>query len=100
MSVTIKGVITISKVAALTLGLKSGDEVAFYQDEKASADWYLKKEKGVKLRQNSAGGMLCNCASVARSLLKSIDKSEKANMMLATEPIEGGFYAIITRAAK
>lgn len=102
ITVSKKGTIALSAKAVHHLKLQDGDEIEFYQDADAPSDWYITPGVGVRLRKTNGGGLKANCSVVALDLLSCVPGSEAENsirMPLSTQPIEGGYYAIITRRA-
>ena len=103
INITKSGVIRISSHAVKEIGLVDKEEINFYQDEDNPSDWYLIPEKdGLRMRASAGDGssLLCNSAGTAKNLLKSVGMTRTASMLVATEPIEGGYYAIITSSVK
>ncbi len=101
------GVLTLSRVAVLELGLKAGDSIELHQDESSPKDWYISKsENGFTLREKAkeANGMLMfNNTTVAREILSSLNIDGNASMLIATEAtsLDGvELFAILTKSAK
>jgi hypothetical protein len=87
---------------AIKLELSTDKQVALYYDDDKKSDWYIKMEKGLKVRKASgtSDSYMVNSANIANKLLDSIKgQPDKASMLVATEPIEGDFYPIITSSA-
>lgn len=100
LSVGKKGAMRINREAVKKLGLKAGDEIAFYQDKKEPIDWYMRfGQDGVKMRDTNKGegSLIFNFSAVAVKMLATVNK-DKAQFRIATEPTTGGYYAILTRS--
>lgn len=100
MSVSENGIIRFSKYAMDEIGLHDGDRITFYQDKKNPMDWYFKKtEEGARLRLDTSRNSICiNFSMVAKKILQSIGTDKITRIRIATEPVDGGYYAIITRS--
>ncbi len=97
IAITKAGVIRFNALAVRELDLKPGDKVAFYQDRKQPVDWYFKAGKeGAPLRETNSGSLICNFSLPARNMLKQFSK-DKLKVRVATTPVDGGYYAILTR---
>ena len=82
------------------MGLKNGMGVSFYQDEDRQIDWYMTIDKeGIPIK-SSNGTTICSSASVTNKILKSIGLYRKVHVLVSIEPIEGGYYPLITKSAK
>ena len=94
------GPMSFSKAIVRAIGLKNGVFVSFYQDEDNKMDWYVTIEKeGLPIRVSN-GSTVCSSASIAHEILKSIGLKRKASLLVSIEPIEGGYYPLITKSAK
>lgn len=97
-----RGVITLSKKAIDAIGLKEGDGIEVYQDADAPTDWYVRPGEGLKLRSYNNIGLLTNSVAVTNDFFECFPEhatAKSARFLLSTEPISGGYYAIITRKA-
>lgn len=94
------GSITFSKMFARSSGFKSGDMLAFHQDRNRLKDWYVSKTddpKGLKLRFQANGQLVCTSKGMVRKILQSVGKTDlSAGFRMATAPTEGKYFAIIT----
>lgn len=96
------GLITISKKAAEAIGFKEGDGIEIFQDIDAPTDWYIRPGDGLKLRLYNQKGFVTNCSSVVSDFFECFPEhatAKSVRFLLSTEPIAGGYYAIITRKA-
>jgi hypothetical protein len=100
MSISHNGIIRFNRAAFDKIGLKHGDRISFYQDKKQPMDWYFKvTDRGARLRHDTGGSSLAtNFTNVAKEILKSLGISKIVRLRVATEPVEDGYYAIITRS--
>jgi len=99
MSVSQNGIIRFNRNAYEKIGLVHGCRISFYQDRQQPLDWYIKiSDKGARLRyETSKSSLAVNFSNVAKEILKSIGCNKIVRLRVATEPVEGGYYAIITR---
>lgn len=103
ISLSKSGVISISSQAIEKIGLTAGDKILMVQDEEKPTDWYIQKteeEHGFVLRK-STKHLAFNAKSIVIDLLKSLGKElQSTSFILATEPTEEVYYAIITKSGK
>ena len=68
------GFFCISQRAAIDLGIKAGDRVAFLQDKQFPTDWYITKydsKSGFLLEANKKGGLFFRSNSLSRAIAKA-----------------------------
>lgn len=99
------GLISLSKAATETIGLKGGDKVVIINDEERPNDWYICKtddENGFAVRAKAETGSAdFNCTSVVKRVFETMDIHDMAvGYVVAPEPekVDGmELYAIITK---
>ena len=100
INISKSGPMTFSKAIVRAMGLKNGMNVSFYQDLDNKIDWYVRVEiEGIPIRMSNIT-TVCSSASIAKEILDSIGLKRKVNVLVSIEPIEGGYYALITKSAK
>jgi len=100
-----KGVMACSSQMSRVIGLKAGDFVSFSQDLDNPTDWYFKKsddKTDLMVRNGNADktSIIIASASIANKILDSTNNTGSAMFMVSTQPIEGGYYAILTSFIK
>jgi len=80
------------------IGFEEGKCIEFFQDERRPKDWYFRiSSTGIPLRRNKKyASAAVNSSYVANSILNSIGFEKSITIPVATEPIDGGYYAILT----
>jgi hypothetical protein len=100
VSINPNGNFSFSAELSATLQLtKTG--VEFIQDEDRPTDWYLElstAESSLPLRDDK-GGVKLQCAFLAKEILKSLGLDSAHRFQVATEPVEGNMFAILTKSA-
>lgn len=99
----LNGAIRFNKATVELLGLKKGDNLAFYQDEENPTAWYFTKagtRGSIQLKEQ--GTMLYNySAAIARVLLKSRGiTQESARFYINEVKVEGKYWEILTEKLK
>ncbi|WP_283391903.1 hypothetical protein [Millionella massiliensis] len=99
-----RGQISINGPACEALGLKTGDKVAFYQNDAARPqDWFVGKcDKGMLLKRYSKRrGLVGNWQYICRQLRKSIGfYGSTASIPVVADADDNGLHALITSAVK
>jgi len=100
LSFSKNGLISFNKAAVLKHGLKEGMKVEIAEDEENDGDWYFKvgSENGFILRSYKGGedGRLnFNSSKIVTYITEPLGL-EKANIPIAPEPTEEGWYALLT----
>lgn len=102
--ISVKGTFCLNKAAAVALNLKPGDKITFLQDQDTQIDWFIEKTKeqdGLILRNQASGALVLNAQPIAKKFLASIKKDgASTTCIVATNPVDEKYYAIITRSAK
>lgn len=99
------GLISLSKAATETIGLKAGDKVFVINDEERPKDWYVCKtddENGFTVRtKEDTGSADFNCTSVVKHIFETLGIHDAAVGYLVapeSEEVDGmELYAIITK---
>ena len=103
------GLMRITTQAAERMGLKSGDKLAFAQDEDEPTDWYaFKSPEGFEVREGSEKkpgyGLLFNNTSIVRLIFESVAyEGTSGRMMIGAEPVKSGkvdHWPVITAGLK
>lgn len=100
-----KGLVTISKGAALLIGLKANDMIQIVQDEDTD-EFFLERvdRDGFRLRAYTSHHALCfTCAEVVRSIIRSRNGSEGYQRLPIGEAVElegRTLWTIVTAAIK
>lgn len=95
------GIITINKKACVSLELKEGDQLKFHQGKKKKRDWYIEKVNlnGLVLKRNKAAGsqaLLIQSATICKEVLASLGKDKPVKIPVATSPVDGKYFALLT----
>lgn len=99
----LNGAIRFNKATVELLGLKKGDNLAFFQDEDNPTAWYFTKSTNRgSIQLKAQGTMLYNySASIARVLLKSRGiTQESARFYINEVKVEGKYWEILTEKLK
>lgn len=95
-----RGTLSFSGRCRKDLGLAEGDKIIIHQDKSRPKDWYISKtdsEYGLTLRKQGPAQLIVNAKSIVRKIYESLGVAGGSKtFIMATEPVEGEYYAIIT----
>jgi hypothetical protein len=99
------GIVTLNSKVCQELDLHEGDQIKVHQDKKKKQDWYIEKVTmgGLKLKKNHAAGSIAltiQSALICKEVLLSLGKDKPVKLPVATTPLDGKYYALITAALK
>lgn len=94
-----KGLMNFSAEFVRRAGLKPGQIVNFYQDEKEPRDWYMQTDPHGDFELYQVPGqraLKMNAVALCEAISESVGRELPTAFRMATEPTEPGLYAILT----
>ena len=101
ISIHKSGSMRFSALAVKEFSFKKGIRINLYQDKDNPTDWFFKYEEDGLLGRIGENGkaFYIQSTSIAKDILSSLGFLKKVQMRIAIKPIEGGYYAILTKSA-
>lgn len=99
------GLISVSQGALKLIGIKTGDNIKFFQSKGKPKEWFLAKVEngGFPLREaydKKSKTLMLNNAYTVKSIMASLNVSKGFNVKIGCEPDEDGWWSLITSGVK